>query len=420
MPERHDSELLIGVDGGATEVKAHQVLVLSEGRPDAGSRFAPSLALGAASASCCYDRAAGFEPVDLKEQLAALAEKRVSPTPLEVVQAELWVDAFASTIGAIVAEVEPARVRVGLCMPGLKTSDGRGLAVVRHGPRIPDFLDRLERRLRRDRIVLEQPLARLLSDGDACGLGERVHAHGVLRGMANAYYIGGGTGLAETMLFAGEIVSFDALGGWIKKAWAIESPLGGSYEERVSMGGINAAYARRSGKPLPVHEDEFPEKRALRGDAVALEVMHGAAQALAELVFLRISMLSKGRKPATPLPSKAIVAQAGAPALHMRPHTYLERIVFGQRLAHLFADENLHRVFREVVEAALAQRIQATRDEKLASHYLDGASLKPGFLCPSSLRSAPALGAAASALEAGARTVRKAVHEPRGAEEVSG
>lgn len=434
MPDLPDNELLIGVDGGASEVKAHQVLVLSDPElSDGEARFAPSLALGAAEASCCYDRVAGFEPVPLAEQLSAFERKCVEPTPRESAEGEQWIDAFAHTIGGVAAEADQSLVRVGLCLPGLKTSDGRGLAVVRHGPRIPDFLDRLERRLSLDGLVLAQPIPRLLSDGDACAIGERVHVQGMLRGITNAYYIGGGTGLAEALLLGGEVVSFDALGGWMKKAWAMPCAVGGSFEERVSMGGINAAYATRSGKPLPVHEDEFPETRAVRGDTIAVEVMRTAAEALAELVFLRLSMLAKGKKPATPLPLKAIVAQGGGAAdeprsLHMRPRTFLDRIVFGQRLAHLFTDEALQRVFRDVVEAALAERIQAAHDVSLAAHYLSGSNLKAGFLCASTLRAAPALGAAAVALEAGARVARKRLrersrempHENRGAEEVPG
>jgi predicted NBD/HSP70 family sugar kinase len=438
MPDPRDSELLIGVDGGASEVKAHEVLVLSESPASPGSiesggrggevRFVPTLALGAASASCCYDHAPGFEPTALVEQLRAFAERRIAPTNLEIAQGDLWIDAFANTIGAIASESagESSRgsnrtlVRLGICLPGLKTSDGRGLAVVRNGPRIPDFLDRLEKRLRQDGLVVAHPIARLLSDGDACGIGERAHAQGMLRGATNAYYIGGGTGLAETMLLAGEIVSFDALGGWLKKAWALECEAGESFEERISMGGINAAYARRSGKPLPMREDEYPEQRALRGDGIAMEVLRTAAEALADLIYARLSMLSKGRKPATPLPVRAIVAGASAASLHMRPHTYLDRIVFGQRLAHLFADEDMHALFRDVVETRLAQRIQSSRDEKLAAHYLEGTSLRANFLCASSLRSAPALGAAAWALEDRVRGAQRKLRARTGAEEVSG
>ena len=60
-----------------------------------------------------------------------------------------------------------------MCMPGLKTADGRGIAVLRHGPRMPYFLDRLEERLVRDGLVLrvvgkrKSPLVRTLSHGSS-------------------------------------------------------------------------------------------------------------------------------------------------------------------------------------------------------------------------------------------------------------
>jgi hypothetical protein len=434
MSDLSDGEILIGVDGGASEVKAHQVLVLS-----------PSLALGAASASCCYDAAPGFDPVPLAEQLVALERRRVRPTRMEIAQGDLWVDAAASTIAAVAAEAaDPAdanrpRVRVGVCFPGLKTADGRGLAVVRNGPRVPDFLDRLEGRLERAGLVLVRPIPPLLSDGDACGIGENVHVQGMLRAVSSAYYIGGGTGLAEALKISGEIVSFDALRGWMPKAWAMESALGGSFEQRISMGGINVAYAARSGRPVPVQHDEFPEQRAARGDVHAIAVMDVAARALAELVFARMRALAKGRRA---IPSSTAVASRAADAVGSRaadaavaraaeaaggerasqawPSTFLDRVVFGQRLAHLFADESLREVFRDVVEVALAEHILHADDPALAEHYLAQSHVRSGLLCASSLRAAPALGAAAVALELGASAPRPRQRESRSAREARG
>jgi hypothetical protein len=397
-------EILIGVDGGASEVKAHHVLVLPGATADRAEPRAHNLALGAASASCCYDAVRGFEPVPLAEQLVALERERVRPKRSEIAQGEMWIDAAARTIAAVAAEAaddDRPRIRVGVCFPGLKTADGRGLAVVRNGPRIPDFLDRLEERLDRSSLELAHPIPPLLSDGDACGIGENVHVHGMLRAASSAYYIGGGTGLAEALKLHGEVVSFDALRGWMPKAWAMESRIGGSFEQRISMGGINVAYAARSGRRVPVQDDEFPEQRAARGDAIAMEVMHVAARALAELVFERMHVLAKGRRA-------------------VWPSTFLDRIVFGQRLAHLFADESLREVFRDVVEVALAQHILHGDDVALAEHYLDGSHVKSGLLRASSLRSAPALGAAAVALELGESLPRPRQRENWSAREARG
>ena len=76
--------LLIGIDGGATEVKTHHVVV--EGSAD-DRRFR----LGDASAARKYERVEAFEPVPVAEQL----EQREAPrlTPGEREQGRRWVTA---------------------------------------------------------------------------------------------------------------------------------------------------------------------------------------------------------------------------------------------------------------------------------------------------------------------------------------
>src|SRR5262245_9793276 len=199
MASLPENQILIGVDGGASEVKAHQVLLLSE----AG---APSLALGPASASACYERVEGFEPQPVARQVLAFERGDVAPTDIEAEQGGLWLEAVASSILAVASQAESNVAVIGVCLPGLKTKDGRGVAVMRNGPRLPDFLDVLERRLIQGGLVLSCPIPPLLSDGDACTLGEETDAHGLLRGVSNAYYLGGGTGLAEGLKLAGEMV----------------------------------------------------------------------------------------------------------------------------------------------------------------------------------------------------------------------
>jgi hypothetical protein len=373
--------LLIGVDGGASEVKAHEVLVLG-----AGSDLV--LGLGAASASCCYDLAPGFAPVAIEEQLDAFERDEIQLTAIEREQGRLWIDAAARSITAITGETSRP-VLVGMCMPGLKTRDKRGIAVARNGPRIPDFLDRLEERLVRDGLALAAPIADLLGDGEASGLGENVEMHGALRDVADAYYIGGGTGVAEVLKLGGRIVAFDELRESLPKAWQLESAIGRNFESLISMRGINATYAERTGRPAPVDRSEFPEERALAGDSAAVEVLAEAAEALAELVHLRLCAL-----------------QGGAAG---RGHL-LERVVLGQQLARLFSTPELASVFRAHVEIALARRVFESDDPALSARVLDGAGLAHGFLRASGLRAAPAIGAAATALRdrAGHETGRTA------------
>jgi len=373
-----DEEVLIGVDGGASEVRAHEVLVLPRRPPSEG----PTLELGPASASCLYDRARGFRPLPIASQLLAVERGRVEPKGLEGAQGRLWLEATARAIVAVASQTARKRVRVGVCMPGLKTKDGRGIAVIRNGPRIPDYLEHLQVLLAADDLCLVRPIARLSSDGEACASGEDTSAHGALRGVENAYYIGGGTGIAEALKVGGRILGFDALKGFLRKAWQMEASGGKNVEDLLSPRGMNAAFAQSARKKLPLAPGDLPERRAAEGDELAVEILRHAADALAELVVDRMLALRRG------------LSDPGGGA-RIPPNTILGRVVVGQRLGTILADPELHRAFRDPAQEALARRIIATGDGALRKHYLAGGGLEPGLLAASHLRAAPAIGAAA-------------------------
>jgi hypothetical protein len=387
--------VLIGVDAGATEVKAHQVLVLSKSGP-------LDLGLGTASASCCYDRVLDFAPVAIDEQLAALAAGGVEPTAGEREQGRHWVHATVASIVAVAAQARRRRAVVGIGAPGLKTADGRGLAVVRNGPRIPDYAQRIEEGVRAAGIELVRAIGPLGGDGDNCGRGEEVDRHGQFRDVANAYYVGGGTGLAEALKLRGRLVSMDAVREWMPKAWRMTSERGRNFEDSLSTRGINAQYAADSGEPDPIDHDEFPEVRAQAGDVIADAVMKEAAVTLAELVFDRMLRVRRGIGVGQ-VPGVRNVEQR-----HPYLGTFLDRVVIGQRLGRIFGDPHLVAVFRQRVEEALAQRLRGSPYVRMRARYLHKERLRPGFLRASRLRVAPALGAAAAALEAPARPVARA------------
>lgn len=157
--------MLIGVDGGASGVRVYEVIATEDG-----------FALGPARAERTYGAA------DMVEAAATC-----------------------------IAEVAGGRdVLCGICMPGLKTEDGRGIARMVNGPAIPDYLDRLEERL-------GISVARLWSDGFASGVGEEVA--GLFRGVRNAYYLGGGTGIAECLKLDGRVRALDELE--LPRAWEL-------------------------------------------------------------------------------------------------------------------------------------------------------------------------------------------------------
>ena len=78
----------------------------------------------------------------------------------------------------------------------------------------------------------------------------------------------------------------------------------------------------------------------------------------------------------------------------------LDRVVIGQRLGQIYADRRYHPVFATKLDAHVAGMIIGLGDHLLIDRCLDESKLKPGFVCASSLRAAPALGAAIAAAQA--------------------
>jgi predicted NBD/HSP70 family sugar kinase len=298
---------LVGVDGGATKVEACEALVVEGER---GACLRP----GRARARREYGRVPGFAP---------LAEGR-GDGPIGGAEREQgWrmIEATARAIVAVAREREAKSLLVGVAMPGEKTPDRRGIARALHAPRVPDFLDRLEEILLGDGVELALPIARLESDGDCCGLGEELGEQGSFRGVAHAYFVGGGTGLAEALKLAGELVPFEGAEGFLPRAWRLLDSDGAPYEDSLSADGINRAFARAAQRPLPLARGEFPEDCAA-SDERAQVVLARAAERLAELVAARLTALALRSPEEIDFPGPFL----------------LGRVVLGQRLGKLFAD----------------------------------------------------------------------------------
>lgn len=382
--------LLIGVDGGATEVKAHAV--------ECGAGDGPALfELGVASASRAYERLPGFAPPDVQEQLAQREAGLVQLSPVERAQGALWVEAAGAVICDVASACDRRRILVGIGMPGLKSAANRGICVINSGPRIPDYLDRLGQALRDAGLELISPVASLGSDADYCGLGEQYAASGLFRDVDNAYYVGGGTGLADALKLHGRLLPFDQEGSWVLKSWQIPSALGPTFEKLVSAGSLNGCYANLIRAEVDASaEHPYPERDAAAGRPVALGWMHCAALVLAELVFERLDTIGNGRRG---MPHRG-AAYLELNDSHEYRGTLLDRVVVGQRLGQVYADERVRSVFGEKMEKYLAAFIAASGTPEMVACYLDHGRLKPGLVRPSKLRAAPALGAAIAAVRA--------------------
>lgn len=324
MPSPLETACLVGVDGGATSARACRVRPTSAGLRE--------LVEGPARV---HPVASGFVPVLREAAHSALSLR-------EHQLAREW---CASVADAVLDVLAPGPLLLGVAMPGLKTPDGRGLLWLRNGPRAPRFLELIEQRLAPRVEAWFAPAQGLFSDAVAALEGERACEGGLLRDLRGAWYVGGGTGLAEAALIDGRAVALDDQRlGWTR-AWELDAGGGASFEQRLSM----AALVERCGG--------FPEARP--DDARVRAVLAEAARDLARLVELRARAWS--------------AAGLGE----------LQRVVVGQRLGALLCDE------RGAAFAADLARELAARD------------LPPqGWLVASAHSSRAAVGAASLALAA--------------------
>ena len=397
---------LIGVDGGASRVRAYQVLADNQAG-EAGLR------LGGAHAERVYARAR-FTPVSGPIQREQYAARAVSLTPEERDRGRVVAAAVAECVIDVAHVAAPrssnGRVLLGIGMPGLKTDDGRGIAVMNNGPRIPDLAEQIEEKLSAAGVALVAPIRRLGSDGDYCGLGEQHAVDGQFRNVDQAYYVGGGTGLAEALKLGGTLLPFDEVRAWIAKAWEMRCTQGPTFEQLVSAAGINCRYrelaqARTQSRTTDVSDAKdpaqlaparplFPEELAVQGDPIARHVLATAAAALAELIFERIETVYRGRNTVTNRGTR----HAELSGAHRFRGLLLERVVLGQQLGRLFGNRDYYSVFGAHVEARLAELLTADRDAELRRWYLHRDRLRSGLLVASRLPAAAGFGAVADAL----------------------
>ena len=318
-------------------------------------------------------------------------------TATEREQGRLWVKAVAEAIADVARECGATRVLIGVGMPGLKTPDGRGICVVNNGPRIPDYVNMLEQKLLKLGLDLVAPVAGLGSDADYCGLGEEYAAGGLFRDVDNAYYCGGGTGIADALKLRGTVVPFDDAREWILKAWQMPSALGPTFEKLVSASALNRVHTRLR-DPALESVDVYPEGMAEHGDPLSKGWLVAAALVLAELLFERLWTVKHGamEAPHRGRPYAQLVRE------HPYRNTLLDRVIVGQRVGLIYADARYRTVFGDPLDTYLTALIANSGDDEMLAAYLspDGRRLREGFLQASKLRAAPALGAAVAAVRA--------------------
>ena len=361
----HQNTVLIGVDGGASGFRAHEIVH----KATAGGSC---LALGSHFAEEWVEPVAGFVPQALERQREQARTAQFEFTREERILQARCIHAASRAIARAAARCGGGSLRVGLCAPGVKTVDGRGIAVALNGPRIPDFVAALEQSLSLVGMNLSEAIEGVVSDGLACAHGEELAENGLFAGIRHAYYLGGGSGVAESYKLAGQICAADELSPPVKKAWESIDGDGKSFELHLSASGINRDFGLEHPRPRP--GSIFPEDAAQAGDARALGLFRTRATRLAEWCFARLT------------------------EIHANHGLVLERIVIGQRLGQFFLDPRLAHCFAQPARQALCVLLEERAPPSLRATWVVNGELVDGRLMGSSLRAAAALGAIALAL----------------------
>jgi predicted NBD/HSP70 family sugar kinase len=380
--------LLIGIDGGATKVSGWQVI------PDEGSG---TFELGNFRSSKSYKEIPGFLPdfipVDVPVQISQRDAGNIQLTYAENLQEAFYVEACAQVIEDLHERNRGKKILVGIGMPGLKTEDRRGICVLANGPRMLNYAKLLEEHLSKKSIELLSPVHHLGSDADYCGIGENYSVDGFFRNVPNAYYLGGGTGVADALKLNGKLIPFDATKDWLAKTWEFKSADGRSLERFTSVGGMQAVYAEMSGKKV----SELNEKGiyplqiadlAAKGDSSAQEMIKLAVENLSLVLFERIASLYSGDQGIFQFvnPDRAKLNKTH-PYLGM----VLDSIIVGQRLGELFETDSGKTMLRNPVMEKLAGLISNSNSlgAEAKKHYEN----LNNIIKSSKLREAPALGA---------------------------
>jgi len=341
-----------------------------------------------------------FKPVNIQLQLGEMNEDEIDLTVEEKLHGKSYMYAAADVIIELVKQVGADRVLVGIGMPGLKSKDKRGIVALANGPRMPDYCKVIEARVEAAGIVMDKPIHHLGSDADYCGIGEEYSKNGLFRNVENAYYLGGGTGVADAMKLKGKLLPFDQAKTWIAKAWEMKNSDGKSMERFASSSGIQAIYSEFSDILVPELNEKgvYPPQimDLYDEDPAAKRTFNDISYNIAKLLFERIVTIYSGWRHYFEFVNSN---RADLEEKHPYRNILLDSIIIGQRLGDLLEASKGKDVFYEPFFDFLTKFIAECPylDGRFKNHYLKDDAFNEGIIKTSNLREAPAIGAGVDA-----------------------
>ena len=385
--------LLIGIDGGATKVSGWVINYQEQTQ-----LFQLSDINLQKKYSDYPDFNPGYTPVDIKTQLDEM-NKEIHLTMEEKKQGDVYMKTAADVIIGLLKKFPEKKALIGIGMPGLKTADKRGISAIANGPRMPGYSEFIELKIREENLTPGAPIAHLGSDADYCGLGEEYSADGLFKDVRNAYYLGGGTGVADALKLEGKLIPFDQAKSWIAKAWEMLCDKGISFERYASASGIQFIYSRYSNIPVEelnnnhIYPPQILEK-ALSDDKAAVDTINDVSIYIATLIYERITTIYSGW-------SGLFSFVNPARELTEKDHKYrgvlLDRIIIGQRLGDLLDDSKQTPLLWSRIIERLSELFSKSNDNRLKKNYLQNGRFREDFIAISRLREAPAIGAGVDA-----------------------
>jgi len=323
---------ILGIDGGASKVSGAIIERINEDTFEISGKIIELHYKDHPS----FDHS--FQPVDLIEQLndALILQK-------EKEQGGVYIETLLNVIKQLGGNTDSF---ISIAMPGIKSNDKKGIQVMSNGPRLPDLCKKIQ-----NAIEPSSNISNIESDSDMCAWGEEFAINGFFRDINNAYYMGGGTGIADGMKLNNQLLSFDSQSSWIAKTWELKSSNGSSIESLISMPAINS----------------LSEKSVI-----------SISKILALLIFERVRTIYEGW-------DNQFIIERKIDKSHSYHGILLDRIVIGQRLSQYFNSNVGNKIFQQV----------KTSFNELCAHH--GGAIKEHFLNDdrivlSSLREAPIIG----------------------------
>ncbi len=297
--------ILIGLDGGGTKIMAQSASFDSESGLVSPGEF--HLEINYSDSPNWNPK---FIPVHLDLQLKEYSHGNICLLEPEMDQGDVIVETIQNVISQSGSDT------IGFCFPGIKND--RGVVIMANGPRIPDLLERIPE------------IDLIKHDSDCCVMGEWKSTIGKMQKCENAVYIGGGTGIADGIIFKGELIEFNKLDN-VKRSWELKIPSGETVESCLSPKGMINQWNKSNPQKVKTL-DQLSKK-----DNVNL-VYDKATEAFSCLIQDRVQFFKSN-------------------------NSKIEKIVIGQRLGMFITDSRL----KTMIEAETDILIKYSFDRRTAA-----------------------------------------------------